>query len=409
MKRTSRSSGYAEPVEHIELDENNIRRRVILVILALIVAGVAIGYGISQLTSSNRGWNVIEVNSSSQRNSGNEFTFNYFLGENGSSTAERKALVTLYTRLCEEAYKEFDIYNDYNGYHNMCYINSHPNETVNVSDTLYNCLEKLNNYDNRYMFMAPIYETYVSVLYADSDTSAEIFDQHVNSEYYDFYQELLKYINDPEQIRIELLGNNEVRLTVSEEYLSLLKENGHSYLIDLNWMRNAFVCDYLTDGLREAGFTHGNLASHDGYSAVLGDFEYEYYLFDYVNDGRFQLGNLNHDYGDSFVFMKSFPLSELDYDYYIYSDGVIRTPHLKLTDSLNVENEKRAYVAYSRQYGCADILMKLIPTYYGETLSPVTDKAVNSVYIQNNSVFYSSHEDDNMQVNDKYTTVFLNN
>ena len=409
MKRTSRSSTYAESIEKIELDESNIKRRIILAILALIVAGVAIGYGISQLTSSNKGWNIIEVNSSSQVNSGSEFTFNYYLGENGSPTAERKALVTLYTRLCEEAYKEFDIYNDYDGYHNLAYLNKHPNEDVNVSDTLYSALELLNSYGNRYMFLGPVYENYVSVLYADNDTSAEYFDQYYSEDYYNLYQDVLKFVNDNSKVNVELKGNNTVKLAVSSDYKQFFRENDFHYYVDLNWMRNAFVADYIADGLIENGFTHGNLASHDGYSRVLGDFEYEYNLFDYVDGSVFQAGKLYHDKGDAFVLRKSYPLSELDTDYYKYSDGTIRTPHLRMGDALNADESIRTYVAYSEKKGCAEILMDLIPEYYENSLKPVGKADISSVYIVNGTVYYSSHADDNMQVYDKYSKIFINN
>ena len=410
MKRTSRDNGFhGEPVEKIELDESNIRRRVILVILALVIAGVSIGYGISQLTSSNKGWNVIQVNSSSQINSGNEFTFSYYLGENGSPTAERKALVTLYTRLCEEAYKEFDIYNDYDGYHNLCYLNKHPNEDVNVSDALYSALELLNRYGNRYMFLGPVYENYVSVLYADSDTSAEYFDQYYSEDYYNLYQDVLKFVNDNSKVNVELKGNNIVKLVVSSDYEQFFRENDFHYYLDLNWMRNAFVADYIADGLIENGFTHGNLASHDGYSRVLGDFEYEYNLFDYVNRSVFQAGDLTHDIGDAFVLRKSYPLSELDTDYYIYSDGTIRTPHLRMSDALNADESVRTYVAYSEKKGCAEILMNLIPAYYENSLKPVEESDINSVYVVDGTVYYSSHNDDNMQVYEKYSKIFINN
>lgn len=410
MKRTSRDNGFhGEPVEKIELDESNIKRRVILVILALLIAGVSIGYGISQLTSSNKGWNVIQVNSSSQINSGNEFTFSYYLGENGSPTAERKTLVTLYTRLCEEAYREFDIYNDYNGYHNLSYLNSHPNEDVEVSETLYSAMKLLNDHGNRYMFMAPIYENYVSVLYADGDTSAEYFDQYYSEEYFNLYQEVLSFINDDNSISIELKSNNTLRLNVSTDYLQYCKDNDFHYYVDLNWMRNAFVADYLAENLIENGFTHGNLASNDGYSRVLGDFEYEYYLFDYVDGSVFQVGNLNHDSGDAFVILKSYPFSEADTEYFIYSDGIIRTPHLKLSDALNADEDIRTYVACSETESCAEILLNLMPEYYENSLKPVNNGNINCVYIVNGTVYYSSHSDDNMQVYEKYNKVFMNN
>ena len=400
---------YSEKVEKIELDESNIRRRVLITVIALVVAGMSIAYGISSITKANRGWNVIQVNSSSQITSGSEFTFSYYLGKNGSPTAERKGLTLLYTRLCEEAYRIFDVYNEYPGENNMYYLNEHPNETVEVSETLYNAFELLQQHGNRNIYLGTIYELYAGVLYADSDASAECFDPLYSEEYAKLYQEVLNYVNNAESVDLELLGNNKVTLKVSDEYISYCKENGLTHYIDFSWMRNAFVADYLADGLIANGYTRGRLSSHDGYSRVLSGFENEYYIFDYVDGKIFQVGNLNHEAANAYVLLKSFPLSELDYDYHIYSDGSIRTAHLNSEDGLCMEKDIRSYVAYSSQYGCAETLLSVIPSYFSDPASGTGKSGIWYVYIHDNVVTYSNPADDTMQVYQTYQKTRANN
>ena len=403
MRRTSRDNGFhGEPIEKIELDESNVRRRVIVVILALLIAGVSIGYGISQLTKSNKGWNVIQVNSSSQVNSGVEFTFSYYLGLDGSPTAERKALTLLYSRLCEEAYQTYDIYNDHDGLHNLCYINEHPNEMITVSDKLYQSLKLINDHQDRHMFLGPIYELYSGVLYADSDTSARVFDPLYSDEYRQLYDEILPYVNDPESVNIELVGSDQVRLNVSADYISFCQKNDLHHYLDLNWMRNAFVADYIADELIANGYTHGRISSIDGYARVLGEYEFEYYMFDYVSGERFQVGNLNHEAANAYVMLKSFPLNDRDYDYHIYEDGSIRTAHLRLEDGQSVEKDARDYIGYSAEHGCAEVLMNVIPAYFSDPLSRIEDSRIWYVYINDNTVYYSNPADETMKTYETY-------
>ena len=80
-----------------------------------------------------------------------------------------------------------------------------------------------------------------------------------------------------------------------------------------------------------------------------------------------------------------------------------------MSDALNADESIRTYVAYSEKKGCAEILMNLIPAYYENSLKPVDESDINSVYVVDGTVYYSSHNDDNMQVYEKYGKVFINN
>ena len=53
--------------------------------------------------------------------------------------------------------------------------------------------------------------------------------------------------------RVELLGENRVKLTVSESYLAFIREYEIDTLADFSWMRNAFAADYIARVLQEDG------------------------------------------------------------------------------------------------------------------------------------------------------------
>ena len=61
--------------------------------------------------------------------------------------------------------------------------------------------------------------------------------------------------------RVELLGEGRIRLFVSREYLEFARREGVECFIDFEWMRNAFIIDYLARELAAQGYTSGVLLS----------------------------------------------------------------------------------------------------------------------------------------------------
>ena len=395
MKRTSRNNiTNLKPVEKVELDESNVKRRLILTVLALAVAGVAIGYGISTLTSSSKGWNTIEVNSSAQLNSGSEFTFSYYLGKNGSPTAERKALSLLYTEACEQAYADFDDYNIYEGINNIRYINEHPNQKIQVSDYLYASLSKMVGKGGRYLYLGPLYEIYCNVLYTDNDTSAELYDVYYSEEYRDFAQQLLSYINNSENVELELLGNNTISLNISQEYYDYCKANGVKSLISFSWLRNAFIIDFLAERIMSAGYNNGNLASNDGYAINFGGQETIFNLFDWSSNNIFQAGSMAIKEKENIINLKSFPLTREDNDYYIYQDGIIRTAHISNNDIYNIDRHPESLIAYSKDVACADIVIEIMADYLNKDFNysdfgKYVSKGIQSIYIKDKTISFT--------------------
>ena len=108
-----------------------------------------------------------------------------------------------------------------------------------------------------------------------------------NKETAAYFEEFLTYANDPDAVDLELLGDNRVRLHVSEEYLAFAAENGIDSFIDFYWMKNAFIVDYLAESLADAGFTNGSISSYDGFVRNLDerDVSYSFNIYDRVITG----------------------------------------------------------------------------------------------------------------------------
>jgi hypothetical protein len=238
-----KSQQNPKPVERIELSEKNVGLRLAIVAILILVAVISFGYGISQFLSVNAGWTEIEADSAADTNISNEFVLMYELGsrEDMSITAENKGIVALYTEVMEDAYQIFHTNAEIEGVKNLYYLNQHPNETVQVDQMLYQAFETVQKYDNRMIYLAPIYQYYNNLFGCEADAQTKDFDPYSNDALANEFKEIAAYAKDKYAICVELLGNQTVRLHVSEEYLQYINTNDITTYVDFAWMKNAFV------------------------------------------------------------------------------------------------------------------------------------------------------------------------
>ncbi len=281
------------------------------------------------------------------------------------------------------------------------YLNDRPNQTVTVDGPLYRAFEKMLGTGRRELYLAPVYAIYESVFACTEDYQLAYIDPGQNEASAAFIRDALVYIKDPSAVNLELLGENQVRLSVSEDYLAFATENGIDSFIDFGWMKNAFITDYLADTLTEAGYTHGSISSFDGFVRNLDgrDQTYGFDFSDRVGEavGQVQkLATLEYRGPASFVWLRDFMLGEQDRQhYYQTADGETRTSYIDLRDG-SCRSAISSLLAYSYDGGvsCADILLSLLPVYIAdefdadaaETLADRTGGAIYSLYCQGDTI-----------------------
>lgn len=387
------------PVQRIELSDSNFKPKFMLMIAFLIIGIAALGVFLWSLLDTEPGWKTVEV-ASSERNCSGDFVFTYYLGKGDlSPSEEERKLSALYTEMSVKAYKLFNRYESFSGVHNVCYINAHLNEVVTVDEALYNAFSKMKQYDSRYLYLAPLHSQYSSTFFGPNATTAvEDKDPYSNEEYSLFFGELAAYAANPEAIDLELLGNNQVRLAVSEEYLKYAEENGIEVFVDFFRVKNAFVIDYFADVLQENGYTNGSISSYDGYVRNLDNSGEGYYinLFDSNNDYVYNAAKLNYTNALSIVSLRSFPMGEMDgYDFYVSSvSGKSIPPYVDINDGL-YKTATDSLVSYSKTLGCSDILMMILDKYVAEELdvdaiNALTDSDLYTILFEDATVIYNA-------------------
>lgn len=356
---------------HIPLPENKLKLRTALVIALIVLAVASFAFGVNSLVGTDAGMAEITV-LSGEMNAGDDFTFYYNLGFGGAdATDERREVRSLYSQAATDALEIFSSDVEAEGGGNLYYLNSRPNEDVAVDGALYSALEQLEGSGTRYHYLAPLYEQYYAMFNSASDAEAAEYDPRLNDAQAEFFSQIAAFASDSGEIALELLGDNKVRLHVSEEYMRFAEANGVTTFIDLTWMKNAFIADYIAKELIDAGYTHGALISDDGFMRCLDDETGAEYSFTFSHrDGTTitNLSTLQFSGTVSIAYLHDYPLeSGNSGGYYLYSDGTLRSAFLDTADGLD-RSCVPELAAYSFEDGCAGLALRLAPVFISSDL-----------------------------------------
>ncbi len=361
----------APPVERVSVSGEHSRLRIALIIFFLVLAIVSIGYGVHSLLNKELGWMEIEAKSDAETNCAWELELYY----EPYTTAETKALSSRYTELAVEAYRCFHAGERFSGVGNLRSVNDAPNQTVEIAPALYSALETLLAGGSRGLYLAPVYEIYGNVFCSSDDFEAARFDPLTDAESAAYIQSLLPFVNDPDAVSLELLGDDRVCLRVSEAYLACAEENEIRTFVDLCWMKNAFVVDYIADALAADGYTRLNLCSRDGFCRSLDTRGERYGLPVYSRTEKVNRleGQLEFTPPVSAVRLRDWsPTEELTDYIYTYSDGRSVTAYLDPADGL-CRSAVPDLLCYSPSRPCGALLSAAMALYIAD--EPDLDRA----------------------------------
>ncbi len=384
------------PAEKIELEEKSPKKRIVLAVILLAVGLGLIGYSIFSALGQKGGWTQIGVTETSAESVASEFVLLYELGASGRSpAAENRELSRLYTELCAEAYRIFHADRGFEEVHNLYYWNRHIGEPVELEPALYEALETVEAYGNRFLFAAPFYREYKNLFQDTEDGSAALVDPYKSEEIAAYFRELSAFTSDEAHVRVELLGDGRAVLFVSDEFAAFAKENGIDTFVDLYWARNAFAADYIAEGLSEQGFVFGSLSSYDGFTRVLDarGGEYAQSLYSLYDGVPAYVGQLCHVGPQSTVCLRSFRMNAEEMTYYLYQTGERRHPYVDVNDGL-CKNAWDMLVSYSRERSCVEVLLSMLPAFLAEEpnearLAEIRQDGVYSLYVSGETVFYN--------------------
>lgn len=370
--RDNRDRPHPKPVQKIELSEGNVKQRLIAVVVVLVVGAAALAYAVNQLLTPDMGWQTIKAGSTDGATCAGEFVFLYELGAAGGSvTAESKAVSALYTDACRKMYQLYHTQESFEGVVNLREINLHPNEPLMVDEALYRAFETVQRHGDRTIYLGPVYARYNDLFNCLDDAQLVDFDPYLSGEVREEYAAAAAFACDPAAIDLCLLGDGQVCLYVSEEYLAYARRAGIERFLDFGWLTNAFVVDYLADVMTENGYTHGSISSYDGFSRNLDGrgLSYAQNVYDY-EEGFFAspLAVMQYEGPMAITYLRDYPINDADSQrIYQLRTGELRSCYLDPADGL-CKSAAHDLICYSAAAGCAEIALQAAPIYVAETL-----------------------------------------
>lgn len=377
MGRTAKDRRrYApKPVEKAVLSEKHTGLRLAAVILLLAGGAAALSYALMSLLTPDEGWQRVEVSASSGLNCGSEFVFLYRMS---GPSSERKALQLVYSSACETAYRLFDSSAPAEG-GGLSSLNAHPNEVLTVEPALYEAFSLLEKSGSRRLYLGTAAERWDDLFFCQSDAEAAEFDPYQNAALQRELAELARFAQDESAVSLELLGEGQVKLSVSAEYLAYAESEGLSRFIDFGWLKNAFIADYLADAAAAEGFTQGAVSSYDGFTRCLDESgeEYALPLYQETDGGIAAAEPLRYQGPMGLVTLRRFMLAEIDRRaWYAFEDGRVLTSYLDTADGLP-KAAKASLTAYGEQ-SCAEIALAIADLYIADDFDEAAAEALAS-------------------------------
>lgn len=361
-------------VENIEVYSKRPWLRLIIVIVLILIGISSITYGLVSCLNRNTGWQEIELSKECYMIAP-EISLSYNLGASGvSATVEYKKISALYSEIAYKAYSLFNVYEECENTANLLTLSHKLNREVSVDPLLYDALKLMEDKGGRHLYFAPLYAQNEQVCISDDDYTASLSDPSKNEDVAKYYAEVLGYVQSPRHIKLELKGNNKVKLIVSDEYMSFAKKNKIDVFLDFYWLRNAFIVDTIADKLIAEGYRLGNVSSRNGFVRNLDDSgtNYSTNLFSLVDKKIYTSAAVSSQGASAFVYFRSFPVvSYFEYDnnlYYVYDNGDIVSQYVSLSDG-NVISSVSSLLSASKKLSCAEIALETYPYYTSELFS----------------------------------------
>lgn len=271
-------------IKHIEI-------WIILFVIALGAGITAIVLGIKASKGDNteKGYQVVPLQEEAEIPLyGYDFDFVYYVEGTKLQNQERiDAISADYSHELAYLYASLDEATVYEHYPSIGKVNKAFNEEVTLSEftynTLYDAYQKTVNGVNYSIFAEPIYTYWYSIFNKLTKEEVEAADPFNNTTSAEVLTNLSNYIKDRNHIDLEFLGENKVKLSISEEYKTYLTDYGlEGSAIGLNNLKTAYIAKNIVKFLRQYNYTGGYLHSRDGMIFQL-DLNYTIFRYNYYD------------------------------------------------------------------------------------------------------------------------------
>ena len=287
-----------------EREKTNIRIPVKHMVPRIIAFIILLGGGISLIVlsvlgvfSQQSGIQVISVNEDPDYKVGENITLRYYLSGNSIQRRNQASAVAEdYSRSMKSIGKLLEDEEEVVGVKSISYISRNAGTEVEIDEILYKTLSSAveNSKNPAYsIYLGPLYQRWNFWTSVPESTKPTV-DPLYNAPGATFISEYLNLLASGDNIKLNLLGNNKVKLELSQAYRSWLEDNEYDGpILSLGSLKQAYQVQVARDALIEKGHTAGVLVSEDGLVAPLGELiDTNYRLYAYENQLGADVGSV---------------------------------------------------------------------------------------------------------------------
>ncbi len=374
-----------KPVIKAELTENNKTVRLIAVVVLLALGVTAIVYAAAAFFGNSKGYTEIDANGVYS----DMFILNYDIGASGASaSSDNRRISKIYSDSLDRFCSLLSSDTEHLGKRNLYYINHHAGEDIEVDPFLYSALLAMEESGSRFLYLGLVLEWYDSLFSASEDVYAEMNDPKRDAESAEICKAAARYASDPDAINLKLLGNNTVRLEISEEYTAFAASFGGERFLDFGVFENAFVVDGIAEAMIAENMTYGAISSYDGYSRNLDgrDRGYSFTVSGKYVDKVYPVCVASYEEKIASATFKSYPTAGLgSIGYYMYSDG--ESAHMFIDAKTGLcKNSLNDLLVASSEKSCVELALAAYGAFVADEFDSDSLLGVCAVWVEGSTV-----------------------
>ena len=226
-------------------EKQNIIIRLSLLAALIVVIVICVVIIVNQ-SKTKGGINEIARDSSKYSGQMSDYKLYYNLDEENAGATELM-LERQYAAAFDKIYELVTEYEEFEGIYNIYYINNHVNEDIALEPVLYNYLKRIYDLNPKYLFEAPLYNFWESMIYSKDTNQRNKLEPENDSENSDSID---YFVNTSlNKIDISFLDNYKIRVNVEDDYKKI--DESDSY-ISLALFYDSVIMDYVKSYLAKS-------------------------------------------------------------------------------------------------------------------------------------------------------------
>ena len=367
-----------------------------IIAISVLLAAAAIITAVILISNKedNSGWQTIDAPSVSGALK-NSFILNYDLSD-GSS---KDKISDIYSEMLKLGYNLYDA-GASTAHGGVATLNKYVGQPTEISDGLYNSLVMMTEKSSRIHYLGPVYEIYKKLFNVTDPTAAPALDPKKNVELAEICNSIAAFASNDAAVKIEILGDHRVQLSVSDEYRELMQNAGLTNYIDFGWMRDAFIVDLIASELKAAGYTNGTISSYSGFTRNLdtdADQDYTFGLYDKYRNNVYLASSVSYKGALTSVTYKTFAMNKIDSQYlYEYKNGDTTHGYINVSNGMP-EAACDVMVFHTKNMTCAELALTTYsyynrPTEDQRAISGLLNRGIGAIYCDGTTIISTSDE-----------------